>query len=272
MSAKTYIMPSQPAAAGQSKCGQCGLRQLCLPLGLDQAGMERLETVIVRRRRVQRDERLFRLGQPFHSLYAVHYGHIKTCRVDRQGAQQITGFTMAGELLGLDAIATGEHSSDAIALEDSEVCEIPYAGLGELIAQVPALLTHFHRLMSQEILREQAVMLFLGNMRAEQRLAVFLLNLATRYAQRGYSARSFQLRMSREDIGNYLGLTIESISRLMARFRQSGWIRLDNRELEILDRDSLEALATGMSSKAQAAVPAPEPAAPQRIIPLRSAA
>jgi CRP/FNR family transcriptional regulator len=145
----------------------------------------------------------------------------------------------------MDAISAGHHHCDAVALEDSEVCEIPFARLEELFAEIPALLRHFHRLMSQEITREQNVMLLLGNMRAGQRFAAFLVNLGTRYAARGYSSTSFQLRMSREEIGNYLGLTIESISRLLSRFKKQGLLRVNNREIEILDLERMKALAAG---------------------------
>ncbi|MYM91518.1 fumarate/nitrate reduction transcriptional regulator Fnr [Rugamonas sp. FT82W] len=242
--------------AAQSKCGMCGFKNLCLPQGLNESEMGRLDKIIGRRRRVERDENLCRMEQPFHSLYAVRFGHFKTSRVNHSGQQQITGFQMAGELLGMDAIGSGQHACGVVALEDSEVCEIPFARLQELFAEVPQLLRHFHRIMSQEIMREQNAMLFLGNMRAEQRFATFLLNLSTRYAARGYSPNSFQLRMSREDIGDYLGLTIESISRLLSRFRASGWIAVDKRELTILDHPSLESLATGMPAPAAGARPA----------------
>ena len=153
---------------------------------------------------------------------------------------------MAGELLGMDAIAGERYHCDAVALEDSEVCEIPFARLEELFGEVPTLLRHFHRIMSREITREQNVMLLLGNMRAEQRLAVFLVNLSTRYAARGYSGTEFGLRMSREDIGNYLGLTIESISRLLSRFKKQGWIAIDKREVQLLDLPRLKAVAAGL--------------------------
>jgi CRP/FNR family transcriptional regulator len=145
----------------------------------------------------------------------------------------------------MDAISTDRHHCDAMALEDSEVCEIPFARLEELFGTIPTLLHHFHRMMSQEITREQNVMLLLGNMRAEQRFAAFLVNLSSRYAARGYSAVSFQLRMSREEIGNYLGLTIESISRLLSRLKKQGYIRVANREIELVDTTRLRALAAG---------------------------
>jgi CRP/FNR family transcriptional regulator len=229
----------------KASCSACSMHQLCLPMGLEDADMDRLDRIIGGRRRLARDERLYAMGEPFRNLYAVRFGHFKTYQVNAAGAAQITGFQMAGELLGMDAISGERHQCDAVALEDSEVCEIPFANLEDLFGQVPALLRHFHRIMSQEITREQNVMLLLGNMRAEQRFAVFLVNLATRYAARGYSSTRFQLRMSREDIGNYLGLTIESISRLLARFRKLGLLQVERREITLLDPVRLRAMAAG---------------------------
>ncbi|TFW23578.1 cyclic nucleotide-binding domain-containing protein [Massilia arenosa] len=262
------------------KCSHCAFKALCLPSGLDDASMEQLNSIIVRRRRVAKDEQLYRAGQAFGSMYAVHFGEFKTTQVNRRGALQVTGFLMAGELLGMDAIATGAHACDAVALEDSEVCEIPYSQLGPLIGRIPVLMQHFHRLMSQEILREQSVMLFLGNIRADQRMAMFLLSLGKRYAARGFSGSRYQLRMSREDIGAYLGLTIESVSRLLVKFRNNGWIKLQQREVELLDRTSLEALAAGVeaddietSTPARTPVRKVKPIAPQpsRVIPIHAA-
>ena len=221
------------------------MHQLCLPMGLDDEDMSRLDAIIGRRRKIPRDTTLYRMGDLFTNLYAIRLGHFKTYQVDVGGEQQITGFQMAGELLGMDAISADRHHCDAVALEDSEVCEIPFPRLEELFGHIPTLLHHFHRMMSQEITREQSVMLLLGNMRAEQRFAAFLVNLSSRYAARGYSSTNFQLRMSREEIGNYLGLTIESISRLLSRFKKEGWLRVNNREIEILDQPKLKALAAG---------------------------
>ncbi len=253
----TSAIPLQPLSAdqpvragGQGKCAGCRFRELCLPFGLNEDDLNRLDQIIARRRRVARDEPLYRTGETFHYLHAVHFGHFKTAQVNLRGQQQVTGFQMAGDMLGLDAIASGRHSCTAVALDDAEVCEIPYARLGDLFSQMPALLQHFHRILSQEIMREQSVMLFLSNMRAEQRFALFLLNLSGRYAARGYAASSFSLRMSREDIGDYLGLTIESISRLLSRFRRAGWVKVANREVTLLDRAALEALASGEADDA----------------------
>ena len=229
----------------KTSCAACSMHQLCLPMGLNDVDMNRLDQIIGRRRRVVRDERLYRMEDPFKNLFAIRFGHFKTYQINPSGEQQITGFQMAGELLGMDAIGADRHHCDAVALEDSEVCEIPFPRLEELFSQMPTLLRHFHRIMSQEITREQNIMLLLGNMRAEQRFAAFLVNLSSRYATRGYSSSSFQLRMSREEIGNYLGLTIESVSRLLSRFKKHGWLQVDKRELTILDPQMLKGLADG---------------------------
>jgi CRP/FNR family transcriptional regulator len=229
----------------QSSCSNCSLHQLCLPTGLGESETQRLDHIIARRRRVARGDSLHCMNDQFTHLHAIRLGHFKTHRVTAEGAEHVIGFQMTGELLGMDAISTGQHQSYAIALEDSEVCEIPFARLENLFAEMPPLLRHFHRTMSQEITRDQNAMLLLGNMRAEQRFANFLVNLSSRYKARGYSATGFQLRMSREDIGNYLGLTIESISRLLSKFKKQGWINASNRQIELLDLPHLKQLAMG---------------------------
>ena len=229
----------------RARCATCSMHQLCLPMGLDMADMDRLDQLIGRRRKVVRGATLFRIGDPFVNLYAIRLGHFKTYQINRGGEEQVTGFQMGGELLGMDAISTDRHHCNALALEDSEVCEIPFPNLQQLLADMPTLLRHFHRMMSQEITREQGVMLLLGNMQATQRFAAFIVNLASRYEARGYSATKFQLRMSREEIGNYLGLTIESISRLLSKFKKEGMLRVSNREIELLNPHRLKAITAG---------------------------
>lgn len=237
--------PKLNISALKASCSACSMHQLCLPMGLGESDMNRLDDIIGRRRKIVKDTHLYRIGDHFTNLYAIRLGHFKTFQVSPAGEQQVTGFQMAGELLGMDAISTEHHHCDAMALEDSEVCEIPFARLEELFGTIPSLLHHFHRMMSQEITREQNVMLLLGNMRAEQRFAAFLINLSSRYAARGYSSTTFQLRMSREEIGNYLGLTIESISRLLSRLKKQGLLRVANREIELLDITRMRAMAAG---------------------------
>ncbi|NHZ45046.1 fumarate/nitrate reduction transcriptional regulator Fnr [Massilia aquatica] len=234
----------------KASCSAFSLHELCLPRGLAQDEIDHLDTAIGQRRRVLQGERLFKVGEPFRKLYAIRYGHFKTVHVDASGDQQVTGFHMTGELLGLDAISNDEHQCDAVALEDSEVCEIPFDRLQKIIGQLPTLLQHFHRLMSQEIRREQHVMLLLGNMRAEQRFAVFLTNLSLRYEERGFSPTHFRLRMSREDIANYLSLTNESISRIVASFKKQGLMTVDKREVSLLEIVRLNSLAAGTEPSA----------------------
>lgn len=229
----------------KSRCASCNLRELCLPVGLAPEDMGRLDRVIRKRQKVAKGDLLFRRDDSFSRLYAVRLGHFKTYQVTREGEQHITGFQMAGEMLGLDAISAGRHQCDAKALEDSEVCEIRYEELEGLFAAIPALLRQFHRLMSQEITRDQSVMLLLGNMSADQKFSAFLVNLSSRYAARGMSGTNFQLRMGREEIGNYLGLTIESISRLISRFKKAGLLEVANRDVKILDLPRLRDIAAG---------------------------
>ena len=231
--------------AGDTKCGQCAYRSLCLPFGLSERDLVRVESAIGCRRRLARGDVLFYPGQELVNLYAVRFGHFLTCRDDPRGERYITAFQMGGDLLGLDAIANAEHASTAIALEYSEVCEIPYARLQSLMAEMPRMMEHFLQAMSEEILRDQSAIGFFGGLRAEERLASLLLNLSARYAMRGFSPRRFALRMSRDDMARYLGLQLETVSRLLTRFRELGLIRLERRELDILDLRQLEAIAAG---------------------------
>jgi len=223
-------------------CAGCSARDRCLPTGLTGSNIQRLEGIITRRRVFQGDA-LYRTGDPFTNLYAIHAGYFKTNQVTVDGCEQITGFQMAGELLGMDAFGAASHNCNAVALEDSEVCAIPFDQLEKMFAEMPLLLRHFHRTLSQEIARNQLNMLLLGNMSAEQRFANFLLSLSSRYQARGYSATSFHLRMSRDEISNFLGLTIETVSRMISKFRKMGWIAVDNRDIRLNDLPTLNLLA-----------------------------
>ncbi|MET3134937.1 CRP/FNR family transcriptional regulator [Oxalobacteraceae bacterium GrIS 1.11] len=236
-------LPAAPAG-----CGVCSARQACLPKGLDDEGVKRLEQIIQARRRVPRGAQLFRMTDSFRNVYAVRAGHFKTYRINPAGAQQVIGFHPSADLLGVDAIGSGQHDCGAEALEDSEVCEIPFLRLQELFASTPVLRRHFHRVMGQAIVRDQSAMFLLGNMPAEQRLALFVVNLSTFYAARGYSSTHVQLRMSREDIASYLGLSIESISRMLLRLKNKGWLEVDRRAIVIVDMAQLKALASGQST------------------------
>jgi CRP/FNR family transcriptional regulator len=223
-------------------CSNCNLRELCMPMGLDEEDLARLDALVATRRRVKRGGLLFRTGEAFTSLYAVRTGFFKTCIAADDGRDQVTGFQMAGEIIGLDGIVNDRHSCDAVALEDAEVCVMPFGRLSELSREVGALQHHLHRVMSREIVRENGVMLLLGTMRAEERLAAFLLNLVQRLHARGFSGSELVLRMTREEIGNYLGLKIETVSRTFTRFAEDGLLEVKHRHVRILDEEKLRAL------------------------------
>jgi len=203
-------------------CASCNLRELCLPVGMSNDQLDRLTTMVATKRAVTRGDTLFRAGDAFQSLYAVRTGFFKTCVSSEDGRDQVTGFQMAGELLGLDGIGSEKHTCDAVALEDSQVCVIPYQQLEDLSREFTDLQRQFHKIMSREIVRDHGVMLLLGSMRAEERLAAFLLNLTQRLRTRGFSATSLVLRMTREEIGSYLGLKLETVSRTFSKFQDEG--------------------------------------------------
>ena len=226
-------------------CSSCNLRELCLPLGLSSDALARLDTVVAARKSVPCGQALFRTGQPFRSLYAVRTGFFKTCVASEQARDQVTGFQMAGDLLGLDGIATERHSADAIALEDSQVCVIPYHRLTGLAQECGEVQRQLHKVMCREIVRDHGVMLLLGSMRAEKRLAAFLCNLMQRLHARGYSASSLVLRMTREEIGSYLGLTLETVSRTFSKFQADGLLDVRQRQIRVLDGARLEQLING---------------------------
>jgi len=226
----------------RTACSTCSLHELCLPAGLDATEMERVDQVVKLRRRTKRGDYLYRAGAELDSLFAVRSGFLKSCVVYEDGREQVTGFHMMGEVVGLDAISQERHTCDTIALEDSELCEIPFARLEELTREIASLQRHFHRIMSREIVRDHGVMLLLGSMRAEERLATFLINLSQRFASRGYSAHEFHLRMTREEIGSYLGLTLETVSRVFSRFQDDGLIEVNNRHIRIQDVARLRGL------------------------------
>jgi CRP/FNR family transcriptional regulator len=190
----------------KTACSNCNLRELCLPIGLAPEELKKLDELVSARRRLKRGDYLYRAGQVFESIYAVRSGFFKTDVLIEDGRDQVTGFQMTGELLGLDGISSEIHTCNAIALEDSEVCAIPFSHLEGLSRQIHPLQHHFHKVMSREIVRDHGVMMLLGTMRAEERLAAFLLNLSQRFKARGYSPAEFNLRMSRDEIGSYLPL------------------------------------------------------------------
>ena len=226
-------------------CASCNMRELCLPMALSTAEIEQLETLVSTRMKLRRGDSLFRAGDKFRSLYAVRVGFLKSTVVSADGREQVTGFHMAGELVGLDGISNEMHTCETVALEDTVVCVIPYERLEEVALSVPTLRNHFHKVMSREIVREHGVMLLLGTMHAEERLAAFLLNLSQRFEARGYSRSEFVLRMTRAEIGSYLGLKLETVSRALSRFSQDGLIDVNQKRIQIIDPEGLRTIVEG---------------------------
>ena len=235
--------PAPPLSSG---CTTCNLRALCLPSGLGEAEAELLDTLMFARRRVRVDDILYREGEPFSFIYAVRSGTFKSTLARADGREQVTGFSIAGELMGLDGVASGSHASTATALEDADVCTIPYGQLCELANRHAGMQQVITRLMSRELVREHGVMLLLGSMSAEERLAAFLLNLSRRFKARGYSATEFHMRMSRAEIGSYLGLTVETVSRAFSSFQHHGVLEVDKRHIRIV---AMEQLAGSFDSR-----------------------
>lgn len=224
-------------------CQDCGFSQLCLPFSLSEQEMSKLDEIIQRKRPLHKGDILFESGAPLKSLYAIRTGSFKTFTLTEQGEQQITGFHLPGDVIGFDAINTEQHASYAEALETGMICEIPYANLESLLGQLPKLRQQMMRLMSQDIQADQQMLLLLNRKTAEQKLATFLNHLASRYGNRGFSFKDFRLSMTRSDIGNYLGLTVETISRLLSKLHKEQVISVDGKLITILDDAMLKQLA-----------------------------
>jgi CRP/FNR family transcriptional regulator, anaerobic regulatory protein len=228
-------------------CSNCNLLELCMPFGLTPSELERVDGVVANRRKVKRGSLLFRNGDRFTSLYAIRTGFFKTCIASEDGREQVTGFQMAGEIIGLDGIVNDNHTCDAIALEDAEVCVMPFDRLEELSREVNTLQRHVHKVMSREIVREHGVMLLLGSMCAEERLAAFLVNLIERLHARGFSQTEVVLRMTREEIGSYLGLKLETVSRTFSKLVDESIVEVKQRHVRILNVDALRHIVSASS-------------------------
>jgi CRP/FNR family transcriptional regulator, anaerobic regulatory protein len=241
------ISPRNGAVAQAAvACSGCNLRDICLPLGLTASELLHIDgRLVALRRKVLRGEALYQAGDRFDALYAVWTGFFKTSVTSKDGREQVTGFQMGGELLGMDGISSRRHEVSAVALEDSQVCVIPFNDLEVLVHEVPSLLQQFHRIMSREIVRTHGVMLLLGSMYAEERLAAFLVNLTHRLQARGFSSSTVVLRMSREEIGSFLGLKLETVSRTFSKFQANGLLFVRHRQIRVTDPVGLQQLIDG---------------------------
>ncbi|KFZ38361.1 transcriptional regulator [Shewanella mangrovi] len=234
----------RPATTGCAiHCHDCSMGTLCIPFTLNNNELDQLDNIIERKKPIQKGEQLFKSGDALKSLFAIRSGTIKSYTITEQGDEQITGFHLAGDVIGFDGIHSLKHQSFAQALETSMVCEIPYNTLDELSGSMPKLRQQIMRMMSSEIMTDQGMILLLSKKNAEERLAAFINNLATRYGERGFSSKEFRLSMTRGDIGNYLGLTVETISRLLGRFQKMDLIEVKGKYITVLDNEALQTLA-----------------------------
>jgi len=222
-------------AALKVACSECSLRSLCLPLDLGAEDMRALEGIVKSHRKLSKGDFLYRTGDPFRALYAIRSGSTKTCEIAADGSVQITGFHLPGELLGIDAISSEQHPCDVVALESTEICELPFGKLEAMARELPGLQHQLFRIMSREIMQEEAQLLMLGRMRAEERLAAFLISFSKRYQLLGFSPTDLRLPMSRQDLGDYLGLALETVSRLFSHFQEEKLITVHGRSIELLD-------------------------------------
>lgn len=226
----------------EASCANCNLKSLCLPIAMDIKDIDKVDHLIRRSRPIQPGEHLYRTGDTFTSIFAVRSGSIKTYLLDDNGVEQVTGFYLPGEILGFDGIGADNHGCNVVAMETSSVCEIPFEHIESLSRQIPVLQRHYFQLMSQQIESDHKMMLTLSKKNAEERLATLLLSLSRRFSRRNLSSNALRLPMSRMDIGNFLGLTIETVSRTFSRLQKDGVITVDGREISILNKARLENL------------------------------
>ena len=227
----------------RQSCAHCSLQQLCLPAGIGSGDLERLDEIVRRRRPVERGDRLFRTGDPMHAVYVARDGAFKTVSVSEDGEEQILGFHLAGELIGLDALGNGKHRCEAIALTTANVCEVPFSDLTHVAAQLPSLQQQLLRVIGHSMNRDSDHREILVRRQANERIALFLHGLSERYRHIGSAHHSFKLPMSREDIARFLGLALETVSRGFTRLQEDQVIAVHGRLVEILSPDQLEHMA-----------------------------
>lgn len=227
----------------KTACENCRVRELCLPTSLDGVQLNLMDQLVKRIKPVKKGEHLYHTGDEFKGLYAIQSGALKTMGLTLEGKEQVTGFHLEGELVGMDAVDINQHPCNAIALENTEVCLIPFDKLESLAQETPKLMHELARIMSREILREENTLIMLGSTTAEQRLAMFLLNLYRRQLKRGGEENQIKLQMTRQDIGNYLGLAFETVSRHLNHFQEEQLLKIENRKITLLDLPALEAIS-----------------------------
>lgn len=223
-------------------CGSCALHELCLPAGIGRDDLARLDSTVRDRRALDQGGTLYRDGDSFQALYVVRSGSLKSFALNEAGEVQILGFHLPGEIVGFDALATDRHVSHAEALEPSSICELPYARLQQVTIEVPALHRQLMRVISREMVEEHRHTVMMGRQQAQEQLAIFLKNLTDRYQRLQRNGSTLTLPMSRYDIANYLGLVVETVSRLFSRMKEMGVLEVDRKSVRILRPDLLEDL------------------------------
>jgi len=223
-------------------CKQCNLRELCFPHGMNDIELNSMDAVIDQPKPLHKNDYLYRDGDKATAIYAVRSGCVKTMTESANGDEQIVGFHLPGELLGLDGFADGVYACNATALETSSVCELPIDKLEMLCSNMPGLQRQMRRIMGKEVSSDHKLLLLLGKMSAEERLASFLLSLSSRMLERHWKANEFNLSMPRQDIANYLGMAVETVSRLFATFQHEKIIHVDRRHITVLDMPRLKSI------------------------------
>lgn len=248
MTINQTIVKTQDANCAHDKkvsCGNCRLNTICLPISLHIDDIDRLNHIIQRGKPLQKGDYLYRANDPFDSVYAIRSGAVKAMTLSDSGEEQVTGFYLPGEVVGMDGIADSRYTNSVVALETASVCEIPFNRMEELSLQIPNLQRHFFQLMSREITQDQQIITLLSKSSAEERVAALLLSISSRNSRRQLSANAFRLPMSRTDIGNYLGLTIETVSRIFTRLQKQDVIVVDKKEILIKNMDQLRSITNG---------------------------
>lgn len=233
----------------KATCSNCNLQELCLPHGLQAGDLKKLEHVVKGSHPIEKGKHIFRTDDPFESFYAVRSGSVKVYVINESGEEQIIGFYFPGEIIGFDAIEHHKHICSAVALETTTFCSLPYDKINDICLQIPDLQNQMFRLLSREISNENQLLLTINKRSAEERIATFLISLSSRFKKLGYSAREYNLPMSRQEIGNYLGLTIETVSRLFSKFQRNGLVKINRKAISLENLPALHAICDGFSEK-----------------------
>lgn len=233
----------------KATCSNCNLHELCLPRGLNAGDLAKLDHVVKGSRPIQKGDHIFRADDLFSSFYAVRSGSVKVYILNESGEEQIVGFYFPGEIIGFDAVHQQQHTCSAVAMETTTFCSLPYNKVHEICVQVPELQNQIFSLMSRELSNENKLLLMINKRTAEERIATFLVSLSSRFHKLGYSAKEYNLPMSRQEIGNYLGLTIETVSRLFTKFQRNGLVKINRKSIRLENMSALHSMCDGASEK-----------------------